>query len=274
MGVLDLINRATAQINPFDGGATWSNPKRKPEPVRSEVQAPPQNIVERVHSAAVRAAEAIHPWDAESRGTNLVNATDRAYGLTDKLKNTFKRERPVVTYNSLNKNAILNNNAEVAGLNTAVPIPHSIWVKGDKGRSYTHLPHRQTMLHEGLHGALEEGDELEAHDNFNRFLEAAKATDSKRRRMWLNSRLRDYPAMQGVDFLDAGYDTLPYSLQNEIHAYLPEYYDLPSNEKTRMPDALANYYSQYYDQRKVESRHNAADEISKLLYMNKRRYGS
>lgn len=191
--------------------------------------------------------QALNPFDDESRGNRLVDSTSNQFGATDAFKNILSSTNPYFG-GGLKKARGLKDESNAAGLYK----PHSgyyrdnsrLWVSEDNPDA------EQVMHHEGLHGAW---DKTSSQDRAN-FINMADTylpqnTVSRRPipyknaevgvRNYLDKRLDGYRAKSGkLDFR-----TADPSIQNEIHSYIPEYYETSGKQ---MPQQLAQYYSKYY----------------------------
>lgn len=196
----------------------------------------------------VRAVEAINPWDAESKGDALLNQAANRYGFTPQFKQQVYKSNPVIS-NQLNSSGL--NHAEASGTNGQGRLHRTvISPRADLSSQ------EGTLRHEGLHDAyatLQQPQKDKFAQLFNQAITQLPtqygAPDAQGARTSTDVGLLDYLTSRTLDYKGRPnnvkqFQDLPANLQNEMHSYMPEYFD---QYHKPMPTDVANYYANYYN---------------------------
>lgn len=242
------------------------------QPFSKDVGAP-------VNRAVTGAVEAINPWDAESRGNNLINQANGQLDFTPQFKSVLDHANPVVSNAPISSSLLLGNHS-AEGINNSADhyAQHGIQIQntGDE------TDNNNTILHEGLHsvwnnytpqqrsdfenilqanlgghGQTNASQPLTAQDRADGVL--SKTTEVPTLGDWLALRTQGYKnASSGIDNVNQ----LDPEIQNELHSFVPQYYQ--ANDLV-MPDSLKNYYSNFYGAKQPAPNNSTANKLKSLL---------
>lgn len=245
-----ITGGAIAQVNPLDGGKTFSDYAGETPHVKA------YNTLQRANTGI---REFLNPFDSESKGNKLVNDTARRYGATEEFKNTIGETNPYVS-GGLQKSDGLTEESNAAGWYKPYIGPNKqlnsrMWMSEKLGNNAEDVMH-----HEGLHASWDKSpneDRMKYLDMIQANLE--QVSDKPTVRGWLTSRVDGYKANDGnlQDFR-----TMDPRMQTEIHSYIPEYY---AKFGETMPDELASYYSKFYDTNRPKQRYDTVEALSQLI---------
>lgn len=261
-GLKRLLGGVSRQVNPFDNGATWSSPRPQVTPPRPRNRPPSRaiplnatftepvqqsgnfmHINQRVANPNIPLQPTIN--DGLRRGNRLLGTTAQVYRATPAFEDIIRKTKPLNVGGARNSYG-LSKGAQAAG--TYNPRNERrdgrIWV-ADR-------PNKEPVLHhEGLHAVWDNLSPKEQSEYIG-LLERVTPPNTLRPaqipfkpraqglRAYLDSRTSSYKGKTGSaeNFLSLNPD-----IQNEVHSYVPEYYE---NFGGQMPAELAAYYSRYY----------------------------
>ncbi len=209
----------------------------------------------RASQIPTRIAESLNPNDDESRGKSLLNKAAGKLGFSPNFTRQIIDANPVLSSGPLDAEGVLTDGTEAAGLRHPAGNLHRIRLSDKYGDL------ESSLRHEGLHDTYSTL-KPEQIKSFNSL--AARAFSdlpsewgvpdgngvsqivTPGLRSWLDTRTNGYKATQDSPLRAESVDvnSLPISLQDELHAYVPEYFDAT---KRQMPDYLADYYANYYN---------------------------
>lgn len=236
--ILDMVGGFTGRVN----DATYGTAQRLAvKAVRGAINLP------------IRAVEAVNPYDAESRADKQAQQAGKQYGFTPKFQAQVHSANPTFTQ-ELNSSG-LKSGGVATGTNQQ-GILHRMQLD----------PRNQdinrTIKHEGLHDVYStlSPDTKVLYDSLiNQAMNQSKDILGQVRRTngntiqqdvdpglrtWLQARTSNYRENQRESFYDIS--ALPESLRNEVHSYVPEYYQRQTR-KQQMPIYLKDYYANYYN---------------------------
>lgn len=241
--------------------------------VNNDVVKPIQrNIPAPVRRGIVGVAQAVNPFDAESRGNNLINQANQQYHFTPSFYNTLNHANPIVPTNLQPTNLM---GADAAGYNQATDpsVQNAITIQqnppGISSKSLATSAKNETLLHEGLHSVWQNLSPQQR----NSFIKTAQQSlpsslsDTPTGGNWtepvrayLQSDLSHYPGYpkNGISNIQS----LSPDIQNEVHSYIPEYY---KELNQPMPAPLKQYYSQYYGAPQPAQQNGVLDSLKRLL---------
>jgi hypothetical protein len=258
-GVGNVASGVARQVNPFDGGKTYSNPAPAPRPAQTFQPAPMQKIN---LANGGRIDQQFVPQSQAMAGNELRMRTQSQLGWTPKFTENVFNANPFVA--KAPKGVF-----QASGYFLGNKKPNQISVHPRAAESYEG---EDTLTHEGLHRVWETNQQ-ERH----RFAEAYNRSATPELREYLKMRSGGYSNSglgSGIDRADfSRFETLPHDVQDEVHSHVPGYYSQlqpinahrnPRAYKTmqdigiisrtqrqgdipRMPDDLANYYKQYFN---------------------------
>lgn len=227
-----------------------------------------------------RIGEALDPNDAESRGDMLANQASIHYGFTPSFKKQVHSANPLYLQGDVSKTkqSALSDGVAPTGLRYGDNRLHRIEV-GKPGSKDAD----QVLMHEGLHdvyGSLKPETKVLYDSLINQAMNKDKdvlgpkeqltPTSYRRKiepglRTWLETRLGNYKAAEGQKYNDIS--RLDPSVRNEVHSYVPEYYE---TTKRQMPAYLKDYYANYYN---TGGRPTQIERVSPLRQMINRILG-
>lgn len=263
-----ILKKIQAQVNPFDGGATFKNPA----PARVKVQAPSRvsrnipinvglsdpvqqsgnvgNINQRPANPDNEGVLGLDLGPDLRRGARLAASTAQQFGSTPEFRNIIERTRPMASSEARTVGGLTGGKA--GGLY----FPKQQGPKGQTvgGRIWAQDSHNgpQILQHEGLHAkwdntpAQEQQAYLEMLQkvlpaNTSRYVGAPWKPIESGPRVYLDRRTANYKGRTGST---QDVRTMNPDIQNELHSYIPEYYE--DNPREQMPAELAQYYSRYF----------------------------
>jgi hypothetical protein len=275
MGIFD---RLKAQINPFDNGATWSNPKPVQRQASPPVNRPPsRNIpinvgmsdpvqqstnIGNINQGALSNNPIYQDMGPQlRRGSRVLDTASNYYNATPEFKNIV----------SLTKPSVVGQSESVEGLNgaKAAGIYYPSNNRRKNGRIWVNdtNDNEDTMFHEGLHASWDKMSPLERASYLRTAQRSLPANRTRPApvplkpgeagiRAYLMSRTDSYKGRQGNT---KDITSMNPSIQNEIHSFIPEYYEM---SKEDMPQELQNYYSRYYKPGSYKKTKNIVRDIS------------
>lgn len=265
MSVLDLINKVGAQVNPFDGGKTWSYPAGsapvRPLPLYSASQQSDEMPAGFENKPNLRPLPT-SPGVARSIQTaadNVLNTTGHVYGLTSDFIKQLRNTNPTVLGRGIDAHGALGVGGQASGAYN--PIDNNIQL----GQLDGLMPDANTLAHEGLHSTWQNNQNVHS-----QFSQAYKQSLNPDLAQYLDSRLHDYAVYQGPQTLN-NFDTLTPAVQTEVHSYIPEYY-ANSEDGSQMPGPLSNYYSQYFNSNQPAQYDGIRDSIMRKAGLYKKYY--
>lgn len=202
-------------------------------------------IGQSLNDVPTRIIESINPNDDESEGDNLLKTDAKKYGFTPQFTKQIHSANPTVTSGRLDSSGL--KKSEAAGTQKD-NILHRIQIAKDQTNS-------DVLRHEGLHDSYDTLRDSQKQKYAALFNRASKeipnvyspADPNGRQTVtqtglanYLNGRLHNYKGNVS-SFSDI--EQLPSNLRDEVHAYVPEYFD---TNKVKMPSYLADYYANYY----------------------------
>lgn len=212
-------------------------------------------LTDGIRNIPTRIGEALDPNDDESRGDQLLNETAQNYKFTPQFRSQVHSSNPMLVDDIKSKSTDLVSGSGPGGIRKNTGL-HRVEVKKSSPRQ-----NQRTMLHEGLHDSYDtlKEDSRSLYDTLlNQALQASKDELGPKRQLtptsfeqdvtkpglktYLDSRTRGYGSNRVSDFSDIKY--IHPGLRNELHSYVPEYYE---SQKMEMPSYLKDYYANYYD---------------------------
>lgn len=247
-------------------------PRYTPNPPPAEVPSPQGSggVIGAIKRGVVGAEEALNPFDAESKGNNLINTANQQYHFTPQFKGILDKANPAVYGHDLTNSLLSNNDAIGNTYENDASRQHHIDLTNTPVAAQNSL----VLVHEGLNTAWEH---LNPQQRSN-FLQLAQKTlpasgantvpagwtygpvggnnfgwrdpggvpgilpnSANSARDYLKSRYSNYKGVSpsSLDNLT----TAPQVVQREVLPYLSDYY---MQTKQSMPQALKQYYSQFY----------------------------
>lgn len=228
-------------------------------------------------SSGVRdVVEDINPWDGESKrkreGDRLLELATRQYDMKEKARQAAEDASPEVGEGGWQKSPGLEGGSRAAGI--YIPEEHGEGMDTRMRVNEYGKRGANVMRHETLHAIWDQMDDV----NRNKFVKIANdaAQDDPVLAEFIKSKLAPYKQNKYtvVPYKEESLFSRPYPMRNEIHAYLPEYYDRSRirhyedgsiSRDREMPETLRNYYSNYYDPDRYEERELVAQEIRNML---------
>lgn len=233
----NIVSRGISAINPYD------NPRRPSPPM-----APGLNYTTR-SLQPYALPESVAPHNVRRAGNRLTRQTAQEYGLTPGFIDVINKGNPAVA--DIHGSGNLKGGAKIGGMYFPREVSATSIVIDKKGGG------SNVLHHEGLHRAWQQNPKTR--QEFNRLYNRSATPELKN---YLAMRLKSYPDFaNNPRYLD-NLERAPQSVQTEVHSYAPELYTYMPN---RMPQALRQYYSRYYDPNRRLDRAKTRMTVERML---------
>lgn len=261
MSVLNLFKKVKAQIDPFDNGATFSNPaaRPRPQPVPAPAQRGPLPLYSRDQTSqrfmgaprndseqglrgltlpiwAPTANPVAKPLGYEAPDDRTKQVLDQAatvHRWTPEFRDIVNRAQPRITQQLDSRG--LKNGSKAAGTyqsNNGTGRPYNQYINPQQISLDPKYAVPDVITHEGLHAAYSSSPQTRR--DFGKAYNTSATPDLKNS---LARRTRNYKTQAGSDFND--YNKLTPSMRTESHSYL--------SEQPQLPKGLQDYYSRFID---------------------------